>query len=514
MGGGDRCAVYGCNNDRRYPERYVVKDHVNNLRFHKCTDPRNYAQWTRLLNRDMFQVTSSTRICSNHFQHGQPYPDNKHPSLHLKGYEAQPKTPSRAPPKLRDDKENVPPQPSRRDKKSKSVGVQVNPTDFDITQSSEEHNYANSNTSPQVFSQAHVNDIETQLHEATSKCEVLKQTVNDLAAKVTSLEKTLGAKKRFGIEDISSSDDLIKFYTGIPTYQQYKWLMEQVHPRAVTLHYFKGKSSLDDKNYQVLNHQKPGKKRSQSLEDELLMTLMKLRLNLREEDLAFRFGVSQSTVSLVLSTWIPFLSKELESFILWPSQEDTHKYYPNCFNKFHGTVRCIIDCTEIQIDRPTLAGSHSQVYSQYKARPTLKCLVGITPGGTISFVSKPAGGNTSDKKLVKMSNIIDKFEKGDTIMADRGFNIQDLLLEKQVKVVIPPFMRTTKATNQFTESEDVQTKTVANARIHVERAIGRMKEFGILQGPIPLTMIDLMESALVVCSAIVNMQPMLVPLNS
>lgn len=85
--------------------------------------------------------------------------------------------------------------------------------------------------------------------------------------------------------------------------------MEQVHPRAVTLHYFEGKSSLDDKNYQVLNHQKPGKKGPQSLEDELLMTLMKLCLNLREEDLAFRFGVSQSTVPLVISTWIPFLSK-------------------------------------------------------------------------------------------------------------------------------------------------------------------------------------------------------------
>lgn len=60
--------------------------------------------------------------------------------------------------------------------------------------------------------------------------------------------------------------------------------------------------------------------------------------------------------------------------------------------------------------------------------------------------------------MVKMSNIIDKFEKGDTITVHHGFNIQDLLLEKQVKVVIPPFMRTTKATNQFTESEDVRQR--------------------------------------------------------
>ena len=154
------------------------------------------------------------------------------------------------------------------------------------------------------------------------------------------------------------------------------------------------------------------------------------------------------------------------------------------------------------------------MYSQYKSRPTLKWLVGITPGGTISFISKPTGGNTSDKKIVKMSNFVDRLEPKDIVMADRGFNIQELLLHKHVQLVIPPFVRTTTSTSQFTESEDTQTKTVANARIHVERAIGRLKEFSILQGPIPLNMIDLMESALIVCAAIVNLQPVLVPLTS
>ena len=175
----------------------------------------------------------------------------------------------------------------------------------------------------------------------------------------------------------------------------FKWLYSEVEPHAQNLHYFKGKSSLNDKSYQINN--KPGPKRTQTLEDELLMTLMKLRLNLREEDLAFRFGVSQSTVSQVISTWLPFFHKELKAFINWPSKEATLKYYPQCFHKYRGTVRCIIDCTEVQIDRPSLAASNSQVYSQYKSRPTIKCLVGVTPSGSISYVSNPVGGNTSDK---------------------------------------------------------------------------------------------------------------------
>ena len=40
---------------------------------------------------------------------------------------------------------------------------------------------------------------------------------------------------------------------------------------------------------------------------------------------------------------------------------------------------------------------------------------------------------------------------------------------------------TCNSTKQFTEAEDAATKTVANARIHIERAIGRLKEFQIMQ---------------------------------
>ena len=43
-----------------------------------------------------------------------------------------------------------------------------------------------------------------------------------------------------------------------------------------------------------------------SLQDQLLLTLVRLRLALREEDLAYRFGVSVSTVSRLVTTWICF----------------------------------------------------------------------------------------------------------------------------------------------------------------------------------------------------------------
>ena len=63
-----------------------------------------------------------------------------------------------------------------------------------------------------------------------------------------------------------------------------------------------------------------------------------------------------------------------------------------------------------------------------------------TPAGIVSFISPGQGGLASDRKIVKTvedCGILDKFEHNDICMADRGFNIQDLLLSREVKLVIP-----------------------------------------------------------------------------
>lgn len=62
----------------------------------------------------------------------------------------------------------------------------------------------------------------------------------------------------------------------------------------------------------------------------------------------------------------------------------------------------------------------------------------------------------------------------------------------------------------MTRSDTLKTKKIANARIHVERAIGRMKTFHILQETLPITLVPLVDDIIVICAAIANMQPPLV----
>ena len=57
-------------------------------------------------------------------------------------------------------------------------------------------------------------------------------------------------------------------------------------------------------------------------------------------------------------------------------------------------------------------------------------------------------------------------------MADRGFNIQEMLACKGVKVNVPPFMN---ESGQFNERELLETSRIASLRIHVEGAMERIK---------------------------------------
>ena len=128
------------------------------------------------------------------------------------------------------------------------------------------------------------------------------------------------------------------------------------------------------KSYQVKKTQRPGPKRLLKPENELLVVLMKLKLHLSEQFLAHLFGTGTSHISQVLSTWLPLQAAERRPVLYRPKQEKLSLYYPDSFKKYNN-IRAIIDCTEVPIQRPSLAKANSQIYSSHKGRPTAKVLV-------------------------------------------------------------------------------------------------------------------------------------------
>lgn len=62
----------------------------------------------------------------------------------------------------------------------------------------------------------------------------------------------------------------------------------------------------------------------------------------------------------------------------------------------------------------------------------------IRPIGAFTFVSKFWIGNVSDRKVTVDSKFLDLISPGDEVMADRGFQIKDLLTMKGANLNMPP----------------------------------------------------------------------------
>ena len=87
MGDRDKCCVGGCNNDLRYPERYVIRSHVNKLGFHKPFKSEDVIRsWCIQVQKGRKDLKigksrESVIVCSNHFVDGKPTRNNLIPII-------------------------------------------------------------------------------------------------------------------------------------------------------------------------------------------------------------------------------------------------------------------------------------------------------------------------------------------------------------------------------------------------------------------------------------------------
>ena len=198
-------------------------------------------------------------------------------------------------------------------------------------------------------------------------------------------------------EDLKGDDLKTRFYTGFVNFGTFMVIFNSLSFITGKLNYWNGKDSLKEKEYLESDvKQKLGPQRKMRLLDEFFLVFMRLRRGLLEQDLAERFCGSVSTISRVLITWYNVLAANLKHLIVWPSKEVIASNMPDCFNKFPST-RVIIDCTEFFIEIPSSLVNQTITYLSYKSHKTFKLLVGTSPTGVVTFLSKLWGGYASDK---------------------------------------------------------------------------------------------------------------------
>ena len=162
-----------------------------------------------------------------------------------------------------------------------------------------------------------------------------------------------------------------------------------------------------------------------------------------------------------------------------------------------------------------LVGVMSKHLSHGLSHNTAKFLAAISATGAIIFISKCWGGRASDKYITSHSGFLDHLIYGDVVMADRGFDISEDLALRGTTLCIPPF---TKGKSQLSQREVEMSRALSSLRIHVERAIGRIKHYKILQHTFPISLLKsthdtefaTIDKVLIVCAALSNLQPPLV----
>ena len=156
---------------------------------------------------------------------------------------------------------------------------------------------------------------------------------------------------------------------------------------------------------------------------------------------------------------------------------------PSAFKDKFPTTYTIIDGSEVFIETPSDIHMQSSTWSQYKHHNTVKFLVACTPNGALCYLSPVYVGSTSDIELTRVCGFLTTLQDkpGISIMADRGFTIKVRLKELNIELNIPPFL---DGRSQLPAQEIQLGRKIASLRIHVERAIGRIKTYSILKGSI------------------------------
>ena len=309
-------------------------------------------------------------------------------------------------------------------------------------------------------------DHERLVKENSILVETCKKLQEECKEPKESETKSEGKLVEFSLtqECFRGNDAKVKYYTGLPNFSTLMALFNFLSP------------CVEIGNRSVL-----------SAFQQMVVVLMKLRLNVGDQDIAFRFGTSQSTISRCISKWIDVMYIRLKPLIKWPERDELMKTMPMDFRNNFCQCITIIDCFEVFMERPTNVKARAQTWSNYKHHNTAKFLIGIAPQGVITFISKAWGGRVSDVHITENCGILDHLLPGDVILADRGFNIHDSVNMYCGEVKLPPF---TKGKKQLSKAQVDYSRQLSQVRIHVERIIGVIRQkYTILQSTRLLTLL-------------------------
>jgi hypothetical protein len=213
------------------------------------------------------------------------------------------------------------------------------------------------------------------------------------------------------------------------------------------------------------------------LRDQLLVTLVWLRLYLTTETLGFLFGIDKATVSRYTRALLPVLRQVGDGTLGWlePPPRGQGKdlaaartTYPDLF--------AFVDATEQAVERSQDSEQQKQHYSGKKKRHTRKVQIIVNEHGVVREVSSSVPGAVHDRELFRQSGAAAVIPKETVTGGDTGYQgIQDDLPDHSVLI---PFKKS--KLHPVTEEQQLLNQEFSRTRIIVENILAQFKNFKAL----------------------------------
>lgn len=220
-----------------------------------------------------------------------------------------------------------------------------------------------------------------------------------------------------------------------------------------------------------------GRKYELKFREQLLMTLVWLRLYLNTEALGYFFGVDKSTVSRNTRRVLAALRVVGEGTLGWPEPPQRGQgknvaqalaYYPDLF--------AIVDATEQAVQRSSDDETQRQHYSGKKKRHTRKTQLIVNEHGEMRHLSRSTPGSLHDLKHFRGSGAGEQIPKDATVGGDAGYD--GLGHDMPEHSVITSFKA--RRNHPLTEEHKLLNQEFSRLRIIVENTICQLKHFKVL----------------------------------
>ncbi|KAM4652554.1 uncharacterized protein O3C94_014832 isoform 2-T2 [Discoglossus pictus] len=295
-------------------------------------------------------------------------------------------------------------------------------------------------------------DLQEQLAKSSGTVLYLGQQVKDWASD----RKEIG----FCMNSIKSENKWVRFYTGFEGYEQ--------------LTNFLGFLTADQKLCagKICKRKEVGPQSALSLEDQLLLVLTRLRLGLLLQDLAFRFRVSESTVSRYWLNWTELLHARLTQIPILYSSRYLDVFEPKRIAQHQDLTCTVMDCTDLFFE--VQAKDRSKPSSTHPCRNHYlrRGYAIASPNGFITFSSSLPFG------------IATKVMDGQA---------QEELSGISLPLELPPFMQNVPV--QMTQQQQEMSRQVLSLLSLIDKALN----FRFLKGVYPQSMEAQVDRAWTIC---------------